>query len=59
MTKITKLKNVTKIKERFISKAHAQLQTMEKTFSKFQKKKKKWYKIVRGVVLTRYPLTIY
>ena len=37
-------------------KAHANLQTMEKTCAKFQKD---WYKIVRGVVLTRYPLSIY
>ena len=46
----------TKIKTRIIWKADAHLQTMEKTCAKFQKD---WYKIVWGVVLTRYPLFIY
>ena len=31
-------------------KAHARLQTMEKTYAKFQNN---WYKTVRGVALTR------
>ena len=47
---------MTKIKARIISKAHAYLQTMEKTWAKFQKD---WYKIVWRVVLMRYPLSIY
>ena len=53
MTKFTKWK-VTKINWRIISKPHAHLQTIEKTCAKFQKV---WYKIVWGVVLTRYPLS--
>ena len=55
MTKFTKWK-VTKIKARIISKPHAHLQTMEKTCAKFQKGR---YKIVWGVALTRYPLSIH
>ena len=39
-----------------ISKPCAHLQTMEKTCAKFQKD---WYKIVWGVALTRYPLSIH
>ena len=39
-----------------ISKPHAHLQTMEKTCAKFQKDR---YKIVWGVALTRYPLSIH
>ena len=37
MTKFTKLKKVTKINARIISKAHAYLQAMEKKGAKFQK----------------------
>ena len=41
---------------RITSKPHAYLQTMEKTCTKFQKDR---YKIVWGVALTRYPLSIH
>ena len=53
MTKFKKYKKVTKNKARIIWKAHAHLQTMEKTCAKFQRDK---YKIV-WVVLTRCPLS--
>ena len=49
-----KVKKVTKINSRIISKSHAHLQTMEKTCAKFQKDR---CKIVWRVVLTRYPLS--
>ena len=49
-------KKVTKINSRIISKAHANFKTMEKTCAKFQKDQ---YKIVWGVALTRYPLSIH
>ena len=45
-----------KINSRIISKPHAHLKTMEKTCAKFQNDQ---YKIVWGVVLTRYPLSIH
>ena len=54
--KFTNRKKVTKIKARIISKSHAHLQTMEKTCAKFQNDQ---YKIVWGVALTRYPLSIH
>ena len=41
--KVRKVKKVTKINARIISKPHAHLQTMEKTCAKFQKDR---YKIV-------------
>ena len=44
------------INARIISKSYAHLQTMEKTCAKFQKD---WNKIVWGVALTRYPLSIH
>ena len=56
MTKFTKVEKVTKIHARIISKPYAHLQTMEKTCAKFQKH---WYKIVWGVALTRYLLSIH
>ena len=40
---VQKVEKVTKINGRIISKAHAHLQTMEKTSAKFQKD---WYQIV-------------
>ena len=43
MIKFTKVEKMIKINARIISKAHAHLQTMEKTCAKFQKD---WYKIV-------------
>ena len=56
--KVYKVEKVTKINARIISKltAYAQLQTMENTCAKFQKGR---YKIVWGVALTRYPLSIH
>ena len=54
--KVHKVANVTKINSRIISKPHAYLQTMEKTSAKFQKDR---YKIVWGVALTRYPMSIH
>ena len=54
--KVRKVENGIKINSRIISKPHAHLQTMAKTCAKFQKD---WYKIVWGVVLTRYPLSIH
>ena len=56
MTKLTKWKKGQKIKSRIISKPHAHLQTIGKTCAKFQKDQ---YKIVWGVALTRYPLSIH
>ena len=56
MTKFKKYKKVTRNMARIIWKAHAHLQTMEKTCANSKKDK---YKIVWGVVLTRYPLSIY
>ena len=57
MTKFTKWKKWQKlIQWLYISKPHAHVQTMEKTCAKFQKD---WYKIVWGVALTRYPLSIH
>ena len=54
--KVRKVEKVTKINARIISKPYAHLQTMEKTCAKFQKDR---YKIVWGVALTRYPLSIH
>ena len=54
--KVRKVEKVTKINARIASKSHAHLQTMEKTCAKFQKDR---YKIVRGVALTKYPLSIH
>ena len=54
--KVRKVEKVTKINARITSKPHAHLQTMEKTCAKFQKDR---YKIVWGVVLTRFPLSIH
>ena len=54
--KVHKVEKVTKINARIISKPHAHLQTMEKTCAKFQKDQ---YKIVWGVVLTRYQLSVH
>ena len=54
--KVHKVEKVIKLNARIISKPHAYLQTMEKTCAKFQKDR---YKIVRGVALTRYPLSIH
>ena len=53
--KVHKVKKVTKINSRIISKPRAHLQTMAKTCAKFHKDR---YKIVWGVVLTRYPLSL-
>ena len=53
---VHKVEKVTKINARLISKPYAYLQTMEKTCAKFQKD---LYKIVWGVALTWYPLTIH
>ena len=50
------MEKVIKITARITSKPHAHLQTMEKTCAKFQKGR---YKIVWGVALTRYPLSIH
>ena len=47
---------VTKINSRIISKTHAHLKNMKKTCAKFQKDQ---YKIVWGVALTRYPVSIH
>ena len=54
--KVHKVEKVTKINARIISKPRAHLQTMEKTCAKFEKD---WYKIVWGVALTRYRLSIH
>ena len=54
--KVHKVEKVTKINSRVISKPHAHLQTMGKTCAKFQNDQ---YKIVWGVALTRYPLSIH
>ena len=50
------VEKVTKINARIISKPYAYLQTMEKTCAKFQKD---WYKIVWGVALTKYPVSLH
>ena len=55
MTKFKLLKKMTKINLRFISKCHAHLQSLTKTPVKFQKD---WDKIVGGVALTRYLMSI-
>ena len=55
MTKFKLLKKVTKINLRVISKCHAHLQSLTKTTIKFQKD---WDKIVGGVALTRYLMSI-
>ena len=49
--KLKKLKK--KIKMMTMSKPHAHLQTINKTFAKFQKE---WNEIVGGVALTKYSL---
>ena len=54
--KVHKVEKVAKINSRIISKPHAHLQTMAKTCAKFHKDR---YKIVWGVVLTRYPLSLH
>ena len=46
---------MTKIDLNFLSKLHAHLQTLGKTWAKFQKDR---YKIVLGVAISRYPLSI-
>ena len=53
--KVHKVEKVTKINSRIISKPRAHLQTMAKTCAKFHKDR---YKIVWGVALTRYPLSL-
>ena len=50
------MKKVTIINSRIIYKPHAYLKTMEKTCAKFQKDQ---YKIIWGVALTRYPLSLH
>ena len=55
MTKFQTVKKVTKIDLRAISKCHAHLQSLTKTTVKFQKD---WDKIVGGVALTRYLMSI-
>ena len=56
MTKFTKWKKWQKNNLAIISKPHAHPHTMTKTHAKFQKDR---YKTVRGVALTRYPLSIH
>ena len=51
-----KVEKVTKINSRIIYKPYAHFQTMAKTCAKFKKDR---YKIVWGVVLTRYPLSLH
>ena len=51
-----KVEKVTKIYLKMISKPHAHLQTLEKTCPKLQRHR---YKIVWGVAITRYTLSIY
>ena len=53
--KVHKVEKVTKINSRITSKPLAHLQTMAKTCAKFNKDR---YKIVWGVALTRYPLSL-
>ena len=53
--KVHKVEKVTKINSRIISKPRAHLQTMAKTCATFHKDR---YKIVWGVALTRYPLSL-
>ena len=55
MTKVQTVKKVAKINLRVISKCHAHLQSLTKTPVKFQKD---WDKIVGGVALTRYLMSI-
>ena len=50
------MEKVAKINSRIISKTHAHLQTMAKICAKFHKDQ---YKIVWGVALTRYPLSLH
>ena len=52
-TKFTKQKKVRKNNQRFISKSHAHLHSMQKTCAKFQNIPSK---TVRGVAPTRYPI---
>ena len=54
--KVHKVEKVIKIDSQIISKPHANFQAMAKTFAKFQNYQ---YKIVWGVALTRYPLSIH
>ena len=54
--KVHKVEKVTKINSRIISKPRAHLQTMAKTCAKFHNDR---HKTVWGVVLTRYPLSLY
>ena len=53
--KVHKVEKVTNINSRIISKPRAHLQTMAKTCAKFHQD---WFKIVWGVALTRYPLSL-
>ena len=53
--KVQTVKKVTKMNLRVISKCHANLQSLIKTSVKFQKD---WDKIVGGVALTRYLMSI-
>ena len=52
---VHKVEKVIKINSKIISKPRAHLQTRAKTCAKFHKD---WYKIVRGVALTRHPMSL-